>query len=116
MPVLLHCSGPYFFTNYVLTHVYRHCKYCTVPPTTLCSHCLRNREKAILAVDHQMDDFDPYAEPKFDFEQVESPPVPRSRGTPQPEKVEPRAELQDAEPHGTLSYNGSLPIFSRDLG
>jgi len=63
-----------------------------------------------------MDDFDPYAEPKFDFEQAKSPSVPRLRGTPQPEKVEARAELQDAEPHGTLSYNGSLPVFSSDEG
>ena len=61
-----------------------------------------------------MDDFDPYAEPKFDFEQTESPPAPRLRGTPRPDKVKPRAELRDFDPHVTLSYNGSLTISSRD--
>jgi len=61
-----------------------------------------------------MDDFDPYAEPKFDFEQTKSPPAPKLRGTPQSEKVESRAELQDIESHATLSYNGLLPIFLGD--
>jgi len=63
-----------------------------------------------------MDDFDPYAEPKFDFEQTKSPPAPGVQGTPRPEKVESRAEFQDVDPHVTLSYNGLLPIFLRRGG
>ena len=61
-----------------------------------------------------MEDFDPYAEPKFDFEQTKSPPAPRLRGTPRPEKVESRVELQDIDPHVMLSYNGLLSILLRD--
>jgi len=70
-----------------------------------------NRGNITLAVDHQMDDFDPYAEPKFDFEQTKSPPALRLQGASRLEKVESRAEFQDIDPHVTLSYNGLLPIF-----
>ena len=73
-----------------------------------------NRGNVTLAVDNQMDDFDPYAEPKFDFEQTKSPPAPRLQGTSRLEKVESRVEFQDIDPHVTLSYNGLLPIFSRE--
>jgi len=63
-----------------------------------------------------MDGFDPYAEPKFDFEQTGSPPAPGVEGTPRPEKVGSRVELQDIDPHVTLSYNGLLLIFLRGGG
>jgi len=63
-----------------------------------------------------MDDFDPYAEPKFDLEQTKSPPAPVTQGTPRPEKAESRVELQDVDPHVTLSYNGLLLIFLRSCG
>ena len=59
-----------------------------------------------------MNDFDPYAEPKLDFEQTQSPPAPRLQGTPRPEEVKSRVELQDVDPHLTLSYNGSSSILS----
>jgi len=61
-----------------------------------------------------MDDFDPYAEPKFEFEQTRTPPAPELRGPPRVEKVESRAELQGIDPHVTLSYNGSLPTLLKD--
>ena len=60
-----------------------------------------NRENVIFVMDHQMDDFDPYAEPKLNFEQTQSPPAPRLQ-----------AELQDVDPHLTLSYNGLLHMAS----
>ncbi|KAF9648503.1 hypothetical protein BDM02DRAFT_3187058 [Thelephora ganbajun] len=55
-----------------------------------------------------MDNFDPYAEPKFDFEQTKSPPVQRFQGTPRPQEVESRVEFQDVDSHLTLSYNETL--------
>jgi len=57
-------------------------------------------------MDYQMDDFDPYAEPKLDLEQTKSPPAAKRQGTPRQEKVGSRVEFQDVDPHVTLSYNG----------
>lgn len=70
-----------------------------------------NRENVVFLMDYQMGDFDPYAEPKLDFEQADSPPAPRPRGAPRPEEVKPRGEFQDFDPRLTLSYNGLLPTF-----
>ena len=63
-----------------------------------------------------MGDFDPYAEPKLDFEQSQSPPVPRLQDIPRPEEAKSRVELQDVDPHTTLSYNGLSLILLRDGG
>ena len=49
-----------------------------------------------------MDNFDPYAEPKFDFEQTNSPPAPNRKGN----AATSRREFQDFDPHVTLSFNG----------
>ena len=69
-----------------------------------------------VVMDHQMEDFDPYAEPKLDFVQTQTPPALRLQGTPRPEETKSREEPQGIDPHLTLSYNGSLPIFLRDGG
>ena len=53
-----------------------------------------------------MDNFDPYAEPKFDLEQTKSPSAPRFQNNTRKEKVGSRTEFQDVDPHLTLSYNG----------
>ena len=67
-------------------------------------------------MDHQTGDFDPYAEPKLDFEQIQSPPASKPQGVPRPEEVKSRVEFQDVDPHITLSYNGLLLILLRDGG
>jgi len=61
-----------------------------------------------------MGDFDPYAEPKLDLEETQSPPPPRSRGTSRPQEVKSRAEFPDVDPHLTLSYNGLSHTSLRD--
>ena len=61
-----------------------------------------------------MSDFDPYAEPKLDLEETQSPPAPRHRGASRPQEVKSRAEFQDVDPHLTLSYNGLSRTCLRD--
>jgi len=53
-----------------------------------------------------MGDFDPYAEPKLDLEETQSPPAPKPPVAPRPAGVKSRAEFQDVDQHLTLSYNG----------
>ena len=77
---------------------------------------LWDRENFTLFMDHQMGDFDPYAEPELDLEQTQSPPAPRSRGTSRPQEVKPQEKFQDFDPHLTLSYNGLSRTCSRDGG
>ena len=60
-----------------------------------------------------MNDFDPYAEPKFCFEQTKSPPASRFQNNTRKEKVGSRTEFQDIDPHLTLSYNGLWLVFLR---
>ena len=67
-------------------------------------------------MDHQMDDFDPYEEPKLDFVQTQNPPAARLQDTPQLEEIKSRTELQDIDPHLTLTYNGLLLTSLRDSG
>ena len=63
-----------------------------------------------------MDDYDPYAEPKFNFEKTKSPQAPRVQSKYRTGKVGSRVEFQDVDLHTTLSYNGLLPISLRDSG
>ena len=62
--------------------------------------------------DDEMDDFDPYAEPKVDFEQTKSPQAPpRFQNNARKEKIKSGAEFQDFDPHVTLSFNGLLSVL-----
>ena len=63
-----------------------------------------------------MDEFDPYAEPKFDFEKPKSPSAPKFQNNTRKEKVQQRAEFQDVDLRETLSYNGWLLFSLRNNG
>ena len=79
--------------------------YSTYPTLYACLASVgqnRGREHHLVP-GNQMNDFDPYAEPKFCFEQTKSPPAPRFQNNTRKEKVGSRTEFQDIDPHLTLT-------------
>jgi hypothetical protein len=104
-----------FLVDYVLAQVYiNHRSIIRYLIERIADVGPRNRENIILPLDYQMDDFDPYADPKFDFDRTESPPAPRVQGTSRQAEAAPPVEFQDVDPHVTLSFNGLLPTLLRD--